>query len=221
MKIKDENGNEIEVFTPDELQQKTKEAVEAKEREFTQKLEEQKSNYETEVKNLKEKADKAESDYQAALSSGGNKEQIERLRNERDLAVAATGKITELENKIKEFENKDLQKTKNSYLDKYSNGDKELREKMEIEFDKYRSGENTPEAIAERAEKAYQLVTGNKPTPGVFDGGTTSFGGRGQGNPGGSSTQAPSQNQVAIGNALGITDEDRKKADEFYKNRTK
>src|SRR5690606_23049032 len=124
-------------------------------------------------------------DLTAALAAGGNEEQITRLRKERDDArTAAENGTKDVEKKFEDFKNEMLGDTKKEMLDKLSGGDAELRKKIELEFDNYRTGETSRAAIAERMEKAYTLATGEKPTPGPLDNGGAGGGDRGDGHQG-------------------------------------
>jgi len=85
------------------------------------------------------------------------------------------------------------------------------RKRFFFEFDNYRANEVSKTAVRERMLKAYQLATGNRPIPTAFD----SFGGLG-GNRGAGHEpvqQVKCSNAKKIGNALGISDEQRKDAE--------
>ena len=218
MKIKNDKGEEIEVFTAEEMTAKTKEVAEQA---AAKALEEFKAANPDKSKELEETSQKlkdAEELLRKAEEEGGNKGQIERLRKERDDAKKAADEAkSTVEKKFEEFRNEMLGETKTEMLDNLSGGDKELRKKIEYEFDHYRPSENTKAAIKERMEKAYQLATGNKAAPGILDGRT---GAGARGDEGGykpPEKKELSNNQKAIGRVLGITDKDRENYETFKK----
>jgi len=216
MKVKNEQGEEIEVFTEAEMQEKSKTVAEEAAKKAIEDFKAANPDKTAELTDLQAKLKKAEDDIVAA--SGGNAEQIKRLRESRDeaekkLTEATTGFRKELD----EFKKEVVGDTKTDMLDRLSNGDAELRKKIELEFDNYRPNDLTKKGITERLAKAYQLVTNAQPKPGMLDG-LTGAGARGDGggyrpeNKGAEVTP----NQKAIGKVLGISEADRA-AHEKYK----
>jgi hypothetical protein len=154
------------------------------------------------------------------MAAGGNKDQIERLRKERDDAkkLAEEG-IKSLETKFEEFKKGIVGDTKKELLDKLCEGkDAEYRKKLELAFDQYNPTDNTKEGIKTRMEIAYTIVNGSKPAPGFMDG-IGSMGDKGGGNnKGGESKIEYTENEKKIGSTLGVTDKDRENY-ENYKNK--
>lgn len=211
MKIKNDAGEEIEVFTEAEVAEKAKveadKAVEAFKASNPDKT--------SEVTELQTKLKKAEEDLLAG--SGGNENQITRLREAREKAEKALEQATTgFRKELDEFKKEVVGDTKGEMLDRLSGGDAKLREKIELEFDNYRPNDLSKKGVRERLEKAFQLVSGTVPKPGILDG-MASGGYRGEG--GGyrpSEKKETNANEKAIGSALGVTEADRE-AHEKYK----
>lgn len=106
----------------------------------------------------------------------------------------------------------------NEILVKLSRGDKELEKKIKFEFDNYMPGKDSREEIQQRMEKAYQLATNGKSAPGVLSNlmsGSGDIGAGGYNGAGQSNKIDYSQNQIAIGSALGVTEDDRKNYEKY------
>jgi hypothetical protein len=220
MKIKNEKGEEVEVFTAAEADAKAKEASEAAAKKAIEDFQAANPDKGKEVEDLKNKLADSERKLQEAIDDEGgdgkSKGQIERLRKERDDAkLQAENAVKGVIAKIDEFRKEYMGDAKTEWLDRLSNKDTEMRKKIEFHFDNYRKDAVTKKDIEERMTVAYQLATGNKPTPGLLDG-KTSAGDRGAG--GGYTppeTKDLTPNQKAIGTVLGITDKDREDYKKF------
>lgn len=212
MKVKNDAGEEIEVFTQAEVEAKAKEesdkAVEA--------FKVANPDKSAELTELQTKLAKAEQDIKDG--AGGNEGQVQRLREARDKAEKDLKEgLGNMEKKFDDFRKEVVGDTKAEMLDRLSGGDVELRKKIELEFDNYRPNDVTKKGITERLSKAYQLVTNAQPKPGLLDG-LTGGGARGDG--GGykpSEKKEANANEQAIGKVLGITDADRKAHEEYKK----
>lgn len=223
MKIKDEKtGEEIEVFTAAE----TQERVKAAEAEAAQKAVDE---YKTanpdkadEINRLKTDLEKAQKELEDAEKGGDKDGQVSRLRKERDEANAKLNEFaTTITKRLDDITNASVKEIKEDLLNKLSGGNAETKKKIELEFDKYNSSDNSKQGIADRMAVAAQIVTGSKPKPGFMDnisgGGDRGSGG---GNGGGNGQKSePTPNQLAIGKVLGITDKDRENYENFKKQR--
>jgi len=210
MKIKDEQGNEVEVFTQTDLEarleaERTKIVADAE-----KKVEEK---YGSDMEKLKNDLADVTKKLEDAEEAGGhsNDGQVERLRRERDDATKALKDFeTKVSKEINDFKSAVVADQKNDLLDTLSGTDAELRKKIEFEFDNYRPGAVSKKDIEERMKKAYQLATGNAPQPHAFD--SLGVNNRGQGRdhtPEGTAKDNP--NREAMRKALGISEEDYKK----------
>lgn len=216
-----QDGKEIEVHTSEEVAEREAAAA-------TKAVEEFKianPDKTAEIEGLKNKLAESEELLRKAEEDGGNKGQIDRLRKERDDAKKASDDAQKnfdkkVDEKIQEAMSGIVGDIKKELLDVLSGADAEMRKKIELEFDKYRPGENSKQAIKERMDVAFQIVAGRKPAPGILDG-KTSGGDRGAGggyNPPPKSGEV-TPNQKAIGNVLGITDKDRENFNRFEEDR--
>lgn len=218
MKIKNEKGEEIEVFTSEDVEARAREAADKAKAEAIDEYKKANPDQTGELDSLRSELAKKEADLQAALdaSSGNESEQVKRLRAERDKAQLAADKaVADLGSKVDTFIQGQINEFKTELLDKLSGNDPDLKKKIEFEFDRYRPNDNSKQAITERMQKAYSLAT-DKPAPGVLDG--ISGGDRGNSNPGGEVKKEYNANEKAIGNALGITEEDRVNYEKFKAN---
>jgi hypothetical protein len=161
---------------------------------------------------LKEKLSTTETELQTAIAGGDKDGQVKRLREERDKAQNEFKTYTEKVSK--DIEAIRLSVTgdyKGELLDKLSGTDPEMKKKIEFFYDSFKGDAVSKKDIKSRVENAYILAAGKTPAPGFLDG-ITGGGARGgqDYNPGGSK-KAPTENEIAIGNVLGVTDKDREK----------
>jgi len=218
MIIKNEKGEDIEVFTQEEVSERVKTAETQAATKAVDDFKAANPDKTGELTEAQTKLAEAERLLREAENDPAKKAQIERLRQERDdaKAVAETVK-SDFDKKFDAFKSEIIGDVKTELLDRASNGDAELRRKIEVEFDNYRPGATSKKDIQERMEKAYQLATGNKPTPNFLDG-RTGGGDRGHGDHHQSQSvvKEPTPNAKAIGSVLGITEADRKAHEEKY-----
>ncbi len=212
MIIKDVDGKEIEVFTADDVAARETTAREAAGKQAVEDYKKNNPDKSGEVTKLQTDLDEANRKLKDAEDAGDKGSgQVERLRRERDEAQNKLNtQVSDLSKRIDDL----IGDTKGELLNKLAGADVELRKKLELEFDNYRPGANSKTDIIERVQKAYQLVTGNKPTPGMLDN-LSGAGQRGDGSAHIINNEHQKKefnpNEVAIGNMLGITEEDRKK----------
>lgn len=229
MKIKDPKDpkKEIEVFTAEELKaaetKATETATNAASSAAKTAADEAIENYKksnpdktAEVEKLKNDLSEVQAKLDQALSyddkSGNRDEQIARLRKERDDAVAAVNKkVEELSTTIETMNKNQVAGLKETLLDEYAGKDPEARKKVELEFDNYRPNDTGLKAMTERMEKAVTL-SGIKveEKPDASDAARGHGGERGEGNYGGKPTKV-TPNAVAIGKAMGVTEEELQK----------
>lgn len=230
VKIKDATGHEVEHFTAEEVEEKIKNAKKEQEDSFKDNLtkaqEQAIEEYKKNNPDQKEEIEKLQSELSATKS------ELDKLKNLNDDPNMPEGQKTRLLTRIADLEKKieDETKTsreqieklskdkfgeeKGSYLSRLSGNDTELSKKIEYYFDNFMPEKTSSEDVRVRMEAAFKLATGGDPKPGLLDG-TTSASPRGEGNPefGKRNTEAkqPTQNEIAQGKVLGISEEDRKK----------
>lgn len=221
MKIKQDDGTEIEVFTQDEFDAKSKEIAEEAGKKAVEAFKEQNPDRSKEVDDLKGNLKKAEEDLAKAIKDGGNEEQIKRLRNERDEAERkANDGVAKIQKDLEDFKKEFIGDTKEEILSKLSKGDAELRKKIELEFDKYNPTDNSKKGIMERMAAAYNIVTGTRPAPNFMDN-LSNAGDRGHGGSGAKGDKIErTDNEVKIGKTLGVTDADVENYEKFKSGKT-
>jgi len=204
MIIQNEAGEDVEVFTQDDLNR----SVSAELAKAMDDYKVSNPDMSVELEDLKIKLAGAENDL--AEASTGNPQQVERLRKERDEAKTTLRSSLETINKrLDDVQNQGTTTLKNSLLDQVSNGDKKVRDRIEFEFDRYNSGAKSDKDIHDRMAIAASIVVGSKSTPNVMSGG---FGGSMRGNSNfnsGSTATTFNDSEKAIGSQMGITEADR------------
>ncbi len=218
MIIKNDKGEDVEVFTSEEVKQKEEAAAKTAAEKAVEDFKTQNPDKSQELTDLKDKVADLEAKLQEAEEGDGTDKdaQVKRLREERDAAKGDLKKAQEdWDSKFENFKKEMVGDIKSEILDKLSRGDAELRKKIELEFDNYRPNDNSKKGIADRMEKAYQLATGNKPSPNILD---NISGGGDRGTGGGYKPETKKQwssNEKAIGNVLGISDKDREMYEQY------
>lgn len=133
MKVKDNDGNEIEVFTQEELDAKLKETTD-------------KAVADALALKEKEASDKAKAEADAAAAGAGDKDEIPSWAKP---IVAAVQSLS--------------QNHTMGYVEKVSTGlDADRRKLVETKFSSLTGYEDTAEGMQRRAEDAYLLATGEK-----------------------------------------------------------
>lgn len=228
MKIKDETGKEVEVFTQEDLdkkldEQKTSLADEHKKSldEATKKAideyKEKNPDKTEELSKLQKDLDDANKKLEDA--GGGDEEdnndseQVKRLRKERDDAKKELDDFkTDVQKQIDDIKSGSFNDIKTNALNRLAGDDKELREKIELEFDNYMPDKKSKSEVVDRMAKAYQLATGDAPKPNFMD--LVSGGGSERGSSETSketSKDQATENEKEIGNKLGVSEKDREK----------
>lgn len=201
-KLFDANGNEVEAFTPEELEAKQQEALDA---------------YLKEHPDQSDALTKAQTDLEAAtakLKELGEKDdkdpQKQRLIKERDEALDAVEEVkTTLTKEISDLKTNIFGGAKEKILSKLAAGDAELRKKIETEYDGFAGEAANEQQIQERLTKAYTLAKGVPPAPNFMDS-MGSAAPRGVDQNHGVQTQE-TDNSKAMRKAFGITDQDAAK----------
>jgi len=199
-KLFNEEGQEIDAFTKEEFEAKTKEA-----------LEEYAINNPDKSGELKTAQDElllAQAKLKELEEMGGSEGQKRRLKAEKEEAL---GKVSEIEKKLtgemKALKDSIFGGRKTKVLDALSKGDVELRKKIELEADGFKGDPANEIELEQRLIKAATIVTGNKPTPNFMDGmshgGTRGVDTKIQDN--------ESENSKEMRKVFGITDEQVKK----------
>lgn len=188
----DKDGNEVEAFTAEEVTAREKAAAEAAVKDNPQ------------LKTLQEQLDATKKELEGFKDKDLNFANLKQSKEETEK------KVKELQEQITAVEQGSVKQMKSDVFDLLSDGDKDVREKLEKEYETFRGDPKTRDEIISQAKKALSIV---KPTavPGAFDafnigGGRPPVSG---GDKGKEFVPSPELKQVA--NNLGISDEDFKK----------
>ena len=206
MKAYDADGNEIDVFSKEELETKQKEAVDAHLKENPDKS--------ADFEKLQKELDDAKAKLEEAEKGGMGEGQKERLKKAKEDAEGALKEtVGNLTKEIADLKNTFTSNTKNKALAALAKGDADLQAKIDLRYTSLmKTGDYTSddEGITRAMTEAATLVLGSKPTPGFMDG-MSGAGERGSGTQkGGNATE--SENSKAMRKAFDITDANVAKA---------
>lgn len=214
MKVKNENGEEIEVFTAEEVDAKVKGVEQQKDAETLKKVDEIKIEYEGKIAPLSDSLKKLEvekTDLEAKLN-GGDAGQQGNFKTLKEALDKKTAEIDDLKKGIDEMKSGQVAQTRDTLVKKFAGKDDELAKKIKEHFDTTLAsmpGTNTEE-IAKKVEAAAKLASD---TEGFDPLGMARMGAGGYGdtkNYDGSETDFTPR-EKALGGKLGITDADYKK----------
>ena len=160
MKIKDEKGNEIEVFTAEDVKSKVenekKELLESQ-ASLKAELESNKVALTDQKSVLQKQLDSVNEEYEILKGSTdeNKKEQVERLlKKNKELTDMMSG----YDSKINSVAEMSFKTFVNNELDKYDSGDKDTRDKILVEFNKYMPEKTDDDSIKQRLEIAAKIV---------------------------------------------------------------
>ncbi len=152
--LHDDQGNEVEAMTPDEVDAEISKKVDEKVQDYIKEHPEQKDIIET-----KKQLDEA----RAKLEKFENKDyNFEQLRGGKE---AAESKVKELEEKITNeiagVKKVIFDDTYNKTLTTLSNGDDELKKKIEFHYNRLKDASDSREMIEKKLRDSYVLATGS------------------------------------------------------------
>lgn len=211
MKLFDKDGNEVEAFTQEELDEKLKEEVDKAKGENADKIEElgkKVANFETlekENEELKGKLEEGEGE-----GGKGESGQAKRLKEDKE-------KIAQDFKEYKEKTQEELDSLKGAVfggakqkaISKFAEGDDELAKKIDFEYSQFKNEGDSPEDIESKIEKAARIVNAEQSIP-FFNGNIASGSDRGdlqKHKVGGQESEASKE----IRKELGVTDKDVEK----------
>lgn len=213
MKIKNDNGEEIEVFTADEMAAKVDEEKKKIEQVATERVNAVNKEWEDKAKQkdaelqaaLAEKK-KIEDDIAASNPQAANFKTLKETLDKKDADIAR------LSSDVKALQDNRVNDFKNGIIEKYAVKDEELKKKILHHFDKSLQGmpSTNQDEIAKKVEAAWKLSV-NSDTPNPLDSVMNNSGGRGFGNGGGGNGAVEfTPREKALGAKLGITEQDYK-----------
>lgn len=191
--IKDEAGNDIEVYTKEELEAKTTEI---------------KTSLEQEIADAKSKIEE--------LEKGGTDDKNENIKNLRNLIEKKDKEIadikTDIDQKINGVKIETASKFKDKLIAQAAAGNDELKKKIEIYYKEFGNDIADEDKILERVKNAVTLATGKEPSPSFLDN-LSSMGGMGDYYIPKSSDSKVDEtpNQKLMRGVFGISDEDAAK----------
>jgi predicted phage tail protein len=227
MKIKNDEGKEIEVFTEEELNKKIEEAnktavaeeLEKKQKELNEDFEKKIKDKDDELEKMKtdlEKLNAKDDDDDDDDDDGDDNGQVKRLKQKiADLSKGKDDLAKDFESKIKEINERVDSVTnnfKNELVSKVSKEDTKLKEKVDFYYDKLTNDKKpeTNQEVTDIVRQSVLLATDGDPKPGVLDNIMT--GKSGDDNSGDGKKQGEStENEKEIGKIFGVNDEDREK----------
>ena len=116
-----------------------------------------------------------------------------------------------MKNEIKGIKESATGNVKTKALDKLAGEDKELRDKIELEFDNYKSDDVSEKGIVDRMSKAFTLATGDAPKPNFMDNITGAGSEKGSSESSSDQKEKPTENEKEIGKKLGVSEKDSEK----------
>ena len=198
--IIDENGKETEVFTAEELEAQKQEAI-SKYKEENPDLSFEMSQLQDELK-AKEEELKGLKDKDLNFSAMRNKVAGKEKEIE-DLKKSIDDKVNAVKREVLDTVMKDHY---NSVIDELCGGDKELKEKVELQYKRLGDVAGTKVEIAKKLSDAFVLASGNINS---FDRSAFSTGGVGNIKPHiKKAGEKLSEDQKELGKRLGLSDKD-------------
>lgn len=213
-KFKDEEGNEVEAFTQDEIDQRIEEAKKSVQEEYevqNQETQQQLEAARSEKEELEQKMKDAE---EAGGTQGGDDKQSENFRTLKEALNKKDEEMKSLREQVEQTESQRIEDYKQKMIEQYAGDDEDLKKKIEHNYDKILSGVETKgeKDIAEKVRNSFKLAADeNTPDPlnSVLQGGAPGPDASIQN--GGSNGVEFNQNEIALGDKMGITQEEREK----------
>lgn len=151
----DEDGNKLEGFTQEELDEAREEAKE----EITTEHEESKQELESQIEEQKKLVEEKEEELSKAANKDTNFKKLRDSKNE------AEKKLTDLESKIDEKLQGIESKINDSGMERMFNeaakGDKDLAEKVKVAYNSFKGEPKDAKEVEERLSNAVTLAGGN------------------------------------------------------------
>ncbi len=205
MKIKNADGTESEVFTPDEVTAKLAE----KEKEINGAWEQKHTEIATKLDSAVADKQKLEADLAKAGQGGAQNENFKTLKEALDKKDT---EINALRTEVQTSEANRLNEHRDAIIKSFVGNDKELEKKILLNFNDTLKGvtAKTREEISKKLESAIKLSVENI-APSVLQNAMNGGGGPGFIPNHGNGPVEFTAAEIALGNKFGITDEDRKK----------
>jgi len=211
----DESGNKVEAYTAEEIAQKLEEerleAIEETNVARQDEIDVLNQTLEEKEKALTEAQEYLVKEKDKDKNLGGQRKVIESKENEiGDLKKEIEQIKQDSQLRLTEIEQKTKENTINSFLDKISDGNKELKEKIKFHYDNFKGEPKNEEEMTERVKNAYILATGGQPAIKLTGEVISGAGGAPEAN-----VNIPegkiNPEAVPLAHKMGVTDQDLKK----------
>ncbi len=198
MKVKREDGTEIEVFTQEELDAKVKAIEESKSSEIEKAKQEALEQY------------KNSDEYKALTDKIANAKTPEDLAKlKADLEAGFAAKIKEYDEKLGTIQNQNHNQQIDNSSAKYSRGGKTRAAKIKVEDQNYKPDATDPASLEERAQNAARIVATRDGNPNIMNNIANISGNDGGGE--GNNKDGLNDNVKNIGKVLGVKPDDYEK----------
>jgi hypothetical protein len=202
--IKNEAGEDVEVYTKEELEAESDRKAEAERSRIEAEKEAEKSDIQAKLEETQEALEK-------------EKQKEKNFKNLRDKSDKGDGKVEELANTVKTLQEQlnivtaqPIATAKKSFIEKHIGADKEAVDKFNLHFQKVGKDAKSDEEVSVALQEALILTTGGK-----TQAGSGNNNGRvvttGADNSNGGSQGEESEASKEFAKAFGITEEDKKK----------
>lgn len=214
MKIKQEDGTEIDVFSQEEMDAKIKETEDKKTEELRQ-IQEESQKKEVETKTALETLQKEKADLEAKIAAGGKDgDQTGNFKTLKEALDKKSEEIAALHKDLGDIRSQSTKDQRTNLINKIAGKDTELKKKIELFYEKDLSGmsDKSPEEVMKKVEAAAKLageVVEFDPLSGAIMGG----GGKGFAGGGGAGAEGVefTAKEKQLGSKMGITEADYKK----------
>lgn len=207
-KLYDGEGNEIEAFTPEEVEEKQAEVLAERDEEYNEQSQAREDEFKQELEETKTELEKEQNKEK---NFGNLRKKNEELTDEQKKAEEENkSKISELEEKVNSIKDEGKSFVVSSFRDdaisEFADDDPELAEKIKENYKLIGKPEGNKEEIKERVKDAYLISVGVDSNDLLSDS-TNPPAGPGRSVAGGGSADV-SQDTKDIGKKFGISDKD-------------
>ncbi len=216
MIIKNDKGEDVEVFTADEVSAKTKEIEDKKNEEIngvTKKITEEYESKMNPLNDALKKMQDEKTELENKINKGGQGGgQVDNFKVLKDALDKKTEEINSMKGTMDEIKNGQANDKKNAIIDKFAKNDTEMKKKINLFLEKELKSmpESTDEERILKVQTALKLASDNR-SPDIINAAIGGAGGPGIDNGGGNNTPEFTAAEKNLGSKMGISEEDYKK----------
>lgn len=168
-KIKNEKGEEIEMFTAEELQSKSDEAAEAAKAKVIEEYKAENLDKVDEIEKLQSDLEAARNDAEAATEelkkATGKEYNFSKLREAKEAAEKRADEANKkLENEVTGIKKLITDDAYNTTIEMLAGKDEDLKKKIEFHYKRLSDPADTKQAIEKKLRDAYILAAGGPPS---------------------------------------------------------